>query len=313
VARPKGYANWSPRAETVEVIGLVQRVLNEYRDHLPLTVRQIFYRLVGQYGYEKTEQAYSRLAEYLVRARRAQMIPFHVIRDDGTLGGGGGGFSSPEQWIRSATSWAEGYERDRLGNQAVAVELWCEAAGMVPQLQRVAEQYSVPVYSTGGFSSVTVTHEIASRALREQRPTVFLHVGDYDPSGESIFEAMSDDARSFVRSALYSRTQNGDHLYLNRPVTDPTVPDLIPKRVALTEEQVEEYDLPTAPPKSTDSRSARWLGETCQAEAMPPDLLAEVVEEALRGELDWDAYEELLEEEREERERLVEAVSGLEL
>lgn len=312
MTRPKGYADWAPREETLEVIGMVQRVLNEYRDHLPLTVRQIFYRLVGQYDYEKTEKAYSRLAEYLVRARRAQMIPFHVIRDDGTMGGGGGGFDSPDQWIHSVVNQAGYYRRDRLGNQAVAVELWCEAGGMVPQLERVASRYSVPVYSTGGFSSVTVTHEIAERALREERATVFLHVGDFDPSGESIFEAMSDDARSFVRSKLYSRTQDDDHLYLNRPLTDSSLPDLIPKRVALTADQVAEHDLPTAPPKATDSRSARWAGETCQAEAMPPDLLASVVEEAVRAELDMDAFDDLLEEEEAERARLVEAVAGLE-
>ena len=33
-------------------------------DHLSLTIRQIFYRLVGAHGYEKTEQAYDRLIEY---------------------------------------------------------------------------------------------------------------------------------------------------------------------------------------------------------------------------------------------------------
>ena len=42
----------------------VNAVLHEYADHLPLTIRQIFYRLVGAHGYEKTEQAYDRLIEY---------------------------------------------------------------------------------------------------------------------------------------------------------------------------------------------------------------------------------------------------------
>ena len=55
----------------------------EYEDYLPLTVRQIFYRLVGAYGFEKTERAYERLGNHLVRARRAQIIRFDAIRDDG--------------------------------------------------------------------------------------------------------------------------------------------------------------------------------------------------------------------------------------
>jgi hypothetical protein len=82
-ARPKGYAPWRPHRKTRLLLEQVEGVIDEYADHLPLTVRQIFYRLVGQYGYEKTELAYNRLVEALVRARRAQMIDFNVIRDDG--------------------------------------------------------------------------------------------------------------------------------------------------------------------------------------------------------------------------------------
>lgn len=40
----------------------------------PLTVRQIFYRLVGTAGYDKAELAYDRLCVHLVKARRAGII-----------------------------------------------------------------------------------------------------------------------------------------------------------------------------------------------------------------------------------------------
>jgi hypothetical protein len=66
--RPRGFAPWSPQRKTLELIARVNAVLGEYRDHLPLTLRQIFYRLVGAHGYEKTERAYERLGEHLVRA-----------------------------------------------------------------------------------------------------------------------------------------------------------------------------------------------------------------------------------------------------
>jgi hypothetical protein len=80
--RPKGYAEWRPRRDTQIVLAQVDEVLREYRAHLPLTVRQIFYRLVGAFDFPKTEQAYERLGNYLVRARRARLIPFEYIRDD---------------------------------------------------------------------------------------------------------------------------------------------------------------------------------------------------------------------------------------
>lgn len=318
--RPKGYADWAPAPATLAVIDDVRQVLREYQAHLPLTVRQIFYRLVGQYGYDKTERAYSRLCEYLVRARRAQLIPFDAIRDDGTTSASWMSYSGPAAFWQSTKIRAAGYARDMLEHQPVHIELWCEAAGMVPQLDRVASEYSVPVYSTGGFSSVTVTYEIADRALARSKPTVFLHVGDYDPSGESIFEAMTEDARQFLYNRLvWKLGAEAEHSTAAQALLDaywpgtrlhplgelpPELPDLRPRRVALTEEQVAEYDLPTAPPKATDSRSAAWLGETCQAEAMPPDLLAEVVRAAIEAELDGDLHERVLAEEEAERDTI---------
>jgi hypothetical protein len=312
MARPKGYAAWEPRPDTLAVIKDVRAVLNEYRNHLPLTVRQIFYRLVGQYDYDKTEKAYNRLAEYLVRARRAGMISFAAIRDDGTVAQGGGGWDSPEDVFDAWRQDARNYTRDRMHDQPVAIELWCEAAGMVPQLARVAREFSVPVYSTGGFSSVTVTYEIAMRAVNRDVPTVFLHVGDFDPSGESIFEAMGTDAKSFLRTTVYERTRDENVLYLSRDVPEGQ-PDLRLHRVALTENQVAQYDLPTAPPKASDTRSVNWYGDTCQAEALPPDLLAEIIREALVEQLDQDVLDRILEEEERERAGIIELVDGLNL
>src|SRR5215472_2347408 len=81
--RPRGFAPWSPRPETLVLLASVQAVLDEYTEHLPLTCRQVFYRLVGAHGYDKTETSYSRLCEVVSRARRARLIPFSSIRDDG--------------------------------------------------------------------------------------------------------------------------------------------------------------------------------------------------------------------------------------
>lgn len=315
MSRPKGYANWEPREDTLALIDNVQNVLDEYRDHLPLTVRQIFYRLVGAYGFDKTEKAYSRLCEHLVRARRARMIPFDVIRDDGTISVAPQTYADPAAFWEGVRSDLKHYSRDRLQTQDVRIELWCEAAGMVPQLRRVAFPYSVPVFSTGGFSSVTVTHEIARRALDDERRTIFLHVGDYDPSGESIFEAMSRDAQTFVMQEGFWDLLESGHDQESAKQVVIEVEDgqangswLEPVRVALTEDQVDEYDLPTAPPKRTDTRSRRWVGETCQAEAMPPDQLAEIVRQAIRAQIDLERYDAEAEAEEADRAEIQEAI-----
>jgi hypothetical protein len=318
-ARPKGYltvisdgrsqeGEWKPSSEVLGLIDNVQAVLRQYESYGPMTVRQIFYRLVGAFGYPKDERAYKRLAETLVKARRARLIPFHRIRDDGTvshLAGGDNGRDEVWDYIKDTIADPASYLRlDRNTDQPCHIELWCEASGMAPMLAQMVRYRDVSVYSTGGFSSVTVTYEVAQRIAAREKPTYFLHVGDYDPSGESIFTSMSQDIGSFVASGIggYFRPDTG---HVNDEDEDPF---FIPQRVALTESQVEEFNLPSAPPKLSDSRSANWYGETTQAEAMPPDLLEQVVKEAVDELTDDDAMAALLEREQDEKERLRAAV-----
>ena len=80
-------------------------VLDEYEDYLPLTIRQIFYRLVGAHNYEKTERAYARLCEHLNRARRARIIPMASIRDDGGVSSAPLSWDSVVQFMRLFARW----------------------------------------------------------------------------------------------------------------------------------------------------------------------------------------------------------------
>jgi hypothetical protein len=257
-------------------------------------VRQVFYRLVGAYGFEKTEAAYGRLCDYLVRARRARMIEFGALRDDGVSLLQATAYNGVWDFHDETAERARAYRRDRQASQPVRLELWCEASGMIPQLGRVAGAYSVPVFSSGsGFASVPAVRSIVDRAIRRDGETVILHVGDFDPSGVSIFDHLAEDAAAFVREDRTIHTQ------AVRAV-----------RVALTPEQVDDYDLPTVPPKRTDSRSARWQGGTCQLEALPPDTLAALVREAILAELDEGILETVLELERLDRATLLGLASG---
>lgn len=298
MSRPKGYADWNPNAATQLLLAQVNEVFAQYRDQLPLTARQIFYRMVGAYEYPKDERAYKRLTTMLVRARRAQLIPFHYIRDDGTAVAGGGGWDSVEQFWAYIRSAHRSFSINRMVDQQVQIELWCEAAGMLPQMERASRFANVNCYSTGGFSSVTVTKEIADRVVMawddESKGTVFLHVGDYDPSGESIFTSMTEDVLMFVAGHIGADARDAFRAH----------------RVALTEDQVVAYDLPTAPPKYSDTRTANWDGETCQAEALPPDLLAQIVTEAVSEHVDTDILEQTRETELKEREDIRVRLAG---
>ncbi len=136
-ARPKGYAEWNPQPATLEILSQVEEVLQMYKEHWPLTIRQIFYRLVGVYDYDKTDLGYKRLCEYLGRARRAKMIPFEAIRDDGWIKKEPYCFEDREHFLYNMQLQAERYTIDKQVNQEYQVFLLCEAGGMAPQLARI--------------------------------------------------------------------------------------------------------------------------------------------------------------------------------
>lgn len=272
--RPRGYASWAPRAETQVLLEQVNEVLAEYAEHLPLTVRQVFYRLVGGYDYPKTEAAYANLADKLVRARRAKLISFNDLRDDGVSVIDQRWFDSPADFWDDTGRRVRRYQRDRQQGQPQRIELWCEAAGMMPQLARVANIYSVPVFSSGGFMSLTAIRHIVDRAVTRDQPTVILHVGDLDPSGVAVFDHMTEDVQAFVEQDRIVACTRVDCC-----------------RVALTETQVETFALPTAPTKKSDGRSGSWKGETCQLEALAPDDLAWIIQVAIEGLLNVDRFD----------------------
>ncbi len=290
--RQRGYITWSPYKVSLQRLEWVEAVLAEYQKYLPLTIRQVFYRLVAKYAYPKDENAYGRLCETLNKARRAKLISFDDIRDDGVSVMRNAGYDSIKDFHDETALRARSYKRDRQYGQSYRVELWCEAAGMMPQLDLVASKYSIPVYSNGGFSSLTAVRNIVDRAVSCNEPTIFLHVGDYDPSGESVFDAMSRDVVAFVEADRVLATT-----------------EVIPERVALTSKQVARYGLPTAPPKKSDSRTKGWhaqgKGGTCQVESLTPSDLALIVENAILDWIDLDTYEEVLEMERGERAQLL--------
>lgn len=308
-----GFNPWKPNEESLWILDKVEQVFEEYKDHLPLTGRQVFYRLVGAYGYDKSERAANKLYNVLGRARRCGWLSFDKLRD------GGGQNATPQTYADDVAFWRKvdkdlfHFSRDRQAGQDLYVELFCEAPGMMPQLQRVAFQYSIAVYGTRGFTGLSVIHQTSLRALKRDVPTVILQVGDLDPSGVGIFDTLAADVKAFTAQVVSNckPDRGAHHATLARRfglsedrITEISearagnggsmrLPNVQAHRIALTWDQVEEHDLPTAPPSSKDSRSVNWpYPDTAQAEALPPDLLASIVRDSIENVLDMDRYDE---------------------
>jgi hypothetical protein len=123
---------------------------------------------------------------------------------------------------------------------------------------------------------------------------VLLHVGDFDPYGENIFNAFVENAQAFLAKDRIIGTQR-----------------IEPVRVALRDDQV-QAGLPTQRtnrPKGKGKAHAtireRWISRygdrTCQAEALAPDVLAQIVREAIEDHLDLDLWERQVAAEKQDQ------------
>jgi DNA topoisomerase VI subunit A len=139
---------------------------------------------------------------------------------------------------------------------------------MVPQVARVANEYGVPVISSGGTDSITEKYALGIETRyfdRKKNPfgVHVLHIGDLDPHGIHIFIALAEDASAFNREAK----------------NDYTTVDFT--RLAVTPAQIIDLSLTTNPVKIATAMPAYPYDFTCQAEAIPPDKLAEIVRSAI--------------------------------
>jgi hypothetical protein len=316
MAQVEGFEPYSPHpnGEPRYVLEQVVAVLREYAANLPLTLRQIFYRLVALEVIDKTEQAYQRLGSYVRKARRASVlpegergttpyIPFLAIRDDSTSMITPVTYGSSGDFDDTVMDSVRNFKLDRQTGQPQAIEIWCEAAGLMPILAQLADPYSIPVYSSGGVDKLTPKYELALRAQRYAEQGVMtrmLHVGDFDPTGEMIHRVLSEDIGQMV-----SQLTGEDGWYEV-------------ERVALTPQQIVDRQVITAPAKPKDNNLDRfiddnqWLVEqlgtehiAAQLEALTPTELTSMLKEVITSYVDLEAYDEVLAEEAEIRKQLV--------
>ena len=74
-------------------------------------------------------------------------------------------------------------------------------------------------------------------------------------------------------------------------------------RLAVTPDEIVEFDLPTVPPKMTDRRA--FTGATCQCEAIAPDVLSRIVRDAIEERIDRAVFDRVLRKEQKMRRELL--------
>ena len=82
MAGERGFIDWNPRPETLALVLEIQRIIAEdFANILPVTGRQVFYRLVAL-GFIGKDEA-DKISRIIAKARRARLIDFDAISDNG--------------------------------------------------------------------------------------------------------------------------------------------------------------------------------------------------------------------------------------
>ena len=256
--RPKGSLDKSTIVLREALLELTER-------YERMTVRGCFYQMSSRGIVAKTELGYAKVQRNLLTMRREGLLPWAFIAD-GT------------RWMRRARTY-DGvqdalaqmhalYRRDLWAKQDYRVEIWLEKDAMADVIQPVASEWGVPLAVTRGVSSETFVYNAADDASCDLRTTIIYTLFDFDAGGDR------------------------GHRKIEKGFADYCSADFIIERLAVTPEQIRDWELPTRPAKSTDPEAATWGGKPCvELDAIPPDLVTELVEDAIMELIDARAWE----------------------
>lgn len=259
----------------VDKLNKINDILEELADYIPLTLRQIYYQLVGKGYIENSKSQYGMLSGLLKHARLEGLISWKDIEDRTRTYHDFSGWVNHNDFIDAQLSeFLTHYNRDLLQSQGKYIELWIEKDALTTLFRRVANEYGISVVVCKGFSSISFLYSYKERLLDHPgKKPVMLYFGDFDPSGVCMLDAMKTTFE-----------------------TELGIQGVEYKRIALHKDDIEKYNLPHDPDalKVKDTRSKKFVAEygeyAVELDALRPDVLVEKIKDAIEYELDVDAF-----------------------
>lgn len=252
-------------------------------EHGILTLRGLHYQLVGL-GMINDIQHYKRVVNAMIDARWNELISFNQFSDldRGMVGETAHVVTDLNDQIllgkEQVRAWMSSYHKNRWENQPIYPEILIEKKALQGVFAPIADKWDIALGACKGYPSLTFLHDIYKRFKYIEKEIIILYFGDYDPSGEDIPRSIIENLERFgIRVDL--------------------------RRIALMENQVIAWDLPPAPAKITDSRTSNWdgLGQV-ELDAVKPEKLQSLCEDAIETIFDHDLFYILQKEEEDERE-----------
>jgi hypothetical protein len=260
------YRPWSikrDRRSKADVEAIRSAILEVIEDDPPMTVRQVFYQLVARNVIEKTEKDYHGTVIRLMTDMRLDgSLSFDSVVDETRRVRITETFDSLQDAIEQT---AQFYRRSALKQSSDYLEVWCEKDALSGVLWDVVSDYDVPLMISRGMPSITFLYTSAQaikRAARQGKRTYIHQFGDHDPSGVLV-----------PKTIQRRLTEMCDRLYCPAPIV---------KRVALTEKQIAQYQLPTRPTKRNgNNHAADFTGRSVELDALSPRVLRDLARKVI--------------------------------
>lgn len=286
----EAFETWRPNADTTELLNKTVAIITDYAAQgYRLSVRQVYYQLVGRDIIENTVPSYKRLGRIIRKARMAGIVDWAVIEDRNRTLVKNNHYAGIGSYLKHTAQWFEIDLWEGQDNRPIVI---CEKDALSGILQPICEESDVYFTANKGYSSISHLYNIAKniehRATNDYQGTTILYFGDHDPSGLDM------DRDILERVGMFSFFNLNDV-----------------KRLALTAEQIETYDPPPNPAKMTDTRAPEYIAEhgdsSWELDALQPEVLGNLVRGAIEDTISHpEQFEEMQVAQEDGREQLKE-------
>ncbi len=231
---------------------LDEAIIRAVEDDKPVTLRGVFYRAMSAGAVPKTELGYAAVGRRLVQLRRQGRVSYRDITD-GT------------RWVfkpRSFDGWQEALAesansyRQALWNRSeYRLQLFTEKDAISGIIALITQAWDISLGVLRGYASESFAWTVG-QSMSGQHVNVLAQLGDHDPSGVGAWQDFCRKVGEFAPGA---------HIMFHR--------------LAVTPEQITDWNLPLRPTKTKDSRAKDWIGGSVEVDAIPAPTIRTLVED----------------------------------
>jgi len=272
-------------AANLDQLDIIVGIAEEYQQQgYKLTLRQLYYQLVSRDIIPNKQAEYKKISHILKHGRMAGIVDWNIIED--------------RIRVPYIPYWCTGipgalqdtlkqYRLNRQQNQRVYIECVSEKDALSGILRRVTKQYHIRLMINRGYSSLSAMYDARNRFKSYADAgyrTVIIYLGDHDPSGLDMIRDVRERLAELGLTSI----------------------EVIP--IALTMDQINQYNPPPDPAKITDPRAAWYIQEygnhSWEVDALPPNVLTDLLTNTIQGLIDMDIFNEIMVQETADKDEL---------